>query len=183
MLLFGIATAVLGVCLVIWPAAAAATICLIIGWILVVAGIFAIINYFAARKSQSFAGMTLFLGIVELVFGIMIVTNVKAFVGFLGIMFAVILFIHSVNDIAQSFAIKRMGFKGWVGPVVFSIVGFILAVVILINPFATLPALMVLAGIALVIDGLSDVVIALRVGNMTRKYVDPSTIDPDKIVK
>lgn len=183
MLLFGIATAVLGLCLVIWPAAAAATICLIIGWILIVAGIFAVINYFAARKSQTASGMTLFLGIVELVFGIMIVTNVKGFVGFLGIMFAVILFIHSINDVAQAFAIKNMGYKGYVGPIIFSIIGVILAVVILINPFATLPALMILAGIALVIDGVSDIVIALRVGNMTRNYVDPSTIDPDKIVK
>lgn len=170
MILFGAITTAIGAVIVAYPDAAAKTMCLVIGWVLILTGAFSLGVYFKNKKSDIQSPISLIVGAVELGCGIFIAFNSKAFVGFLGIIFAILLLAHSINDIVQAVNIKKMGFTTWKGSALVGVVGVLLAILILYNPFSTFAALMMLVGIALVLDGVSDILIAIRVGRCAKEY-------------
>lgn len=170
MILFGAITTAIGAVLVAYPDAAAKTMCLVIGWVLILTGAFSIGVYFRDKKYDIQSPLSLVVGVIELGCGIFIAFHSETFVGFLSIIFAILLLVHSINDIAQAINIKKMGFTSWKGSALVGVIGLILAGVIFYNPFSTMAALMILVGIALIMDGFTDILIALRVGRCAKEY-------------
>lgn len=176
MMIFGILTVIIGVAITIYPNAAAKAICYIIAGVLAVAGAISCIMYALSKEKDAAMTSTLILGVVELATGIIIFLNAKSFIDFIGIVFAGILIVHAINDIVQIINIKKMGYNTGKIPVISALLGIVLACVVFMRPFEAFSVFMVFAGISLILDGVSEIIIAFKVGACEKNYIDVENI-------
>lgn len=172
MVFIGLASMVMGVFLVISPDTAALTICRAVGAILLIAGVVALFAYFRGKKAGIQTHKDLIIGAIEVGVGIIIIANPWSFTGFIGTVVAVVMFIHGVNDITEGIAVRRMGDKNWTHPVIMGALTLLFGAIILINPFSSLSALMVLIGIGLIFDGATELLVAYRTAKFIHRAND-----------
>ena len=172
-ILMAIITFILGLILVIYPGAAALTICLILGWSLVAFGVVTIIMHFAAKNKTINRG-SLAAGILELILGLWMVIFPVFWVRFLFIILGLLLLFHGFGDIGDAIEMKRCGGKGWVMAMIFAIVTLVLGVLVLIAPFAGAVTTVMICGFSLIFDAVTDVVIALRISSAVKNATKQS---------
>lgn len=179
MSLFGVLSVLFGLVLIIYPGTAVKFICMAIGGILLIAGIYSVIIYFRNKSNMGensfFTVSTLILGIIEGGVGTSILIRPEYFTSFLSMIFAIILFVHGINDISKGIRIKKFKYGNWFLPIIFGLIGIIFSAVVIWNPFATMNALMILIGVALVIDGVTEII----TGFMYSISMKESEVDKD----
>lgn len=162
-------TVAVGVALVINPGFATVSICLLIGWLLLVSGAVSIFLYLRGRR-RNFGLGSMVLGVVELALGIFIVLRPEAVAEFLFILFAAILLVHGAVDVRDALAVRRYGDESWRVPAVLGGISILLGLLVLWNPFASASFVMTVIGLALIYDGVSDILILVRVGRFLGIY-------------
>jgi len=150
---------VLGVVLVMYPDKAASIFVKVCGYALIALGVYYIVVYFARKSKVAMLQMEMLLGIVLLLIGIWMVTKPASVIALLQYVVGALIVIHGIIDLQASLNIKRAGFDKWGASLVLSLLTLALGVLIIIDPFSATQVLMVVIGIVLVFDGLSDVYI------------------------
>ena len=148
---------VLGVVLIMYPKDAATIFVIVCGYSLIALGIYYAIVYFARKSGVAMLQAELLLGIVLLLIGIWIVTKSQSVIALLQYVVGALIVIHGIIDLQASLNIKRAGFEKWGMSLILSIVTLALGVLIILDPFSATEVLMVVIGVVLVFDGLSDV--------------------------
>lgn len=168
-MIMAVLTVAVGLALVINPGFATVSICLLIGWLLLVSGAVSVFLYLRGRK-RSFGLGGMVLGVIELALGLFIVIKPEAVAEFLFILFAAILLVHGAVDVRDALSVRRYGDEGWRIPAVLGAVSLLLGLLVLWNPFASASFVMAVIGAALIYDGVSDILILLRLGRFFRSY-------------
>ena len=150
---------VLGVVLVMYPDKAASIFVKVCGYALIALGVYYIVVYFARKSKVAMLQMEMLLGIVLLLIGIWMVTKPASVIALLQYVVGALIVIHGIIDLQASLNIKRAGFDKWGASLVLSLLTLALGALIIIDPFSATQVLMVVIGIVLVFDGLSDVYI------------------------
>lgn len=189
MIAVAVITAAIGVALLLKPEAVPSAICKLLGWVLIIAGCISCITYVVGsnkKKKESEDGSMepasdslwsgrftmLFLGVIELAFGIYVLLNTVLFINLLNIVFGVLLLLNGINDVIQAIRMRQMGSQRWADSLIIGIIGLVLAAVIIFNPFQTIKMLMRLVGVALLFDGMTDIYIAFRVGYVSKFFME-----------
>lgn len=168
MLIMAVLTIVMGIALIANPNAAALTICRLVGWIILISGACSVIFYLrGARSFWETSGLVL--AVVGILLGIFIIRSPEAIVKFLGYLMAAILLIHGINDVKEAFGAKAYQDPQWLVALVLGIVSILLGLLIVWNPFSSATLLMTVMGVALVYDGITDLLIVLRVADFARR--------------
>ena len=81
---------------------------------------------------------------------------------------AAVLLFHGVLDVQGANSLRRLGLRRWGVDLALGIVTLLLGAVVLLNPFGTMKALVVLIGLSLVYDGASDLYLIYRVSKAFR---------------
>lgn len=168
MLIMAVLTIVMGIALIANPNAAALTICRLLGWIILLSGAFSVIFYLrGARSFWETSGLVL--AVVGILLGAFIIRSPGAIVKFLGYLMAAILLIHGINDVREAFEAKAYQDAHWLLALVLGAVSILFGLLIVWNPFSSATLLMTIIGVALVYDGITDLLIVLRVAGFVRK--------------
>ena len=80
--------------------------------------------------------------------------------------------IHGLVDLQAALNIKRGGYEKWWVSLILALVTIVLGTLILVDPFSALDALLILIGIVLVFDGISDLYIILRISKVFHEVKD-----------
>ncbi|MBQ1396618.1 MAG: DUF308 domain-containing protein [Eubacterium sp.] len=171
MLLMGLITAAVGAIIVFHPKATAETVIRIAGWILVAAGGLSLLAFLADKKKGVHSYTDLLVGAVVTAIGLALGLSPATFVNFIGYIFGVILAIHGLNDLVTSAGTRKYDDKHWLKSSGFGILCLIMAAIVFFVPFSTISILMIFIGIFLMIDGISDVILALRVGVVAGRFL------------
>ena len=91
------------------------------------------------------------------------ILNTKTVIWFLEILFAFILIIHGSIDRKEAEKAQQYGDKRWWIILLCGMLKAILCILIIWNPFSWASVLMRVIGIALVYDGISDLIIIARI--------------------
>lgn len=148
----------LGLILIIFPTAANELICRVLGIVLTVWGILKVIDYIKISRSEVFGSFSLVKGCALLGIGIYIIIRPDLLVSFIMAACAIILFIGAVLKLQYAMDFARVGSAGkW-----FQTCGAILmitaSVLTLANPLGASQLVPILIGIALVVDGVWDII-------------------------
>lgn len=171
MLVMGIISLITGILILRNPYTAVETIIRIIGYILIAAGISAVLGYlFDKNKGLSSYG-DIIIGVIILAIGLVLAFSPGTFIGFVGWIFSIILAIHGISDIIEGVSSKKYDDLKWTHTLLMGLICIGFAAVIFWNPFSTVPSLMILVAVALIIDGLMSILIAGRVGVARSRYV------------
>lgn len=161
-------TIALGVVLLLWPDLSVRLLCMLLGAALLITGVGYIISYFARRSKLSAFQFEIILGIVLAILGLWLILKPDIFISLLQFVFGAVLVIHGIVDLQASFHLQGAGYEKWWVALILSLLTVVLGAVIIFNPFGTMAALLILIGISLIFDGLSDLVLIFRVSRVFR---------------
>ena len=157
---FGIAIlcSLLGVALLLWPDKAMNVLGYGFGAVLAVSGLLQVGGYIASNRQGFLKKLLLLSGILITVVGVAILLAPKTVMKLTVIVIGIVMLYHGVMDIKYGFDIKECNDSKWAVTLVMGLVTCALGILVLVNPFESGRLLMIIIGIALIFDGVSDVV-------------------------
>ena len=159
----GLLLIALGVVMLLWSGAPLKVLCNIIGIILIVLGVIKAIS-FLANKNNDRKITALLIGFLQLAVGIVLLAKSDFFVAFFQYVTAALLLYGCFLLFRQAYKLRKTKGKVYTASIVFACVTLVLAVVMIVNPFAITSFITQLNGVSLIVEGLA-MIIALRKDN------------------
>ena len=156
----GVALAAMGIILFTNPQSAMLTITVMLGWVLVVMGIVSLASALT-RWSVILSTADLYAGIVELLFGILLVNIPGFFVTWIFILLGIFILVSGLNSLYAN-ALQALGLPSAGTAKVGAILAIVLGVLVLFSPGLFADTTMVICGIALVYCGIVRIVDGVR---------------------
>lgn len=159
-LLNSVLTLILGIILTLSPGMAARTMVLMIGWVLVIAGVVALMASLFVRSKPLGQG-DLVLGLLQLATGLVLLAKPDMLVSLCGIVLGLLLVVHGAGDIQTAREAKALGYD-WKLTIVVGVLKLLMAVLVILAPFSTAELVIRVAGICLILDGVGDLLLLWR---------------------
>lgn len=147
------------------PVDALVGVALYIGIALLLTGIVLIFTSISARRSMENWGWKLAEGVLDTLFGLMLLANpgvsavvLPFIVGFWVLFYGIMLFV-------DSFEVKKAGLKGWWLQLITGILTVIIGYTITFNPVAGILTITMFMGIAILLFGIYNVILAFGLKN------------------
>lgn len=157
----GVALAAMGIILFTNPQSAMLTITAMLGWVLVVMGIVSLASALT-RWSVILSTADLYAGIVELLFGILLVNIPGFFVTWIFILLGIFILVSGLNSLYGANALQALGLPSAGTAKVGAILAIMLGVLVLFSPGLFADTTMAICGIALVYCGIVRIVDGVR---------------------
>ena len=154
-------TILLGVVLIWWPDRSVNFLCMLLGVSIFITGIIYILGWLARRR-EGVPAFFVLPGVILCALGIWLMTSPASVIKLIQYIFGAILIFHGVVDLQGSVALMRQRWGRWWVDLLLALLTVALGALILLNPFGTIAALVVLIGAALIFDGVSDLCIIWR---------------------
>jgi len=159
LIITGVVLALLGAVMFMRPVLALTVIILIAGWMLFILGAITLIDGFVHRKDgNSSLPMSLVGGVVELAIGLCIIAWPDAFAVYLYIMLGIVIAFTGIGDVIEAFGMRKARVGKWGVALAMGLLTLVLGVLVVLAPFAFLWAVTVITGIALLFDGITEIV-------------------------
>jgi uncharacterized membrane protein HdeD (DUF308 family) len=171
--MMSIVMVILGILLIVNPDTAVLTVCQIVGCILLLTGIVLIIMYLTRKGKENSSAWDVamcVLGVVLLALGIFVIIRPSAVLNFVGLLFAVILFLHAFYEFREMRNLKRMQDERWWISLICAAATLVMAILMLFLPVAVAAFATVLAGIFLIYNGVADLFLAFRVMQAAKRW-------------
>lgn len=147
----------LGVILLIFPDTALRLACTMIGAVTLVCGIIRIVGYFKAGSSYS-NRFDLFLGVLLSALGVFLLITPQFIVSIVPIALGVYILVDSFTAIKKALDMKSLGFEKWWVSFLAALLLAVSGVVMIVNPFGTVSALVMFIGAGFIFDGVYTLV-------------------------
>ncbi len=172
--------AALGLVLVIWPDISMQIVCIAIGAVLILCGVIRLFGFFLNHDGSVYTQGNLVMGIVLVVVGIWIVATPGKVLAIIPIIVGILIVIHGVNNIQQTITLCKGKYSMWWLALIMAILTIGFGVLLITRPFAALDTVVMLIGIFLIYDGLSNVWIVSRIAKtvkMARQEAEAVDVD------
>ena len=154
---------VLGIVLVVWPDMSMQIACAAIGGVLLVGGVVRLVEYFVLRDGSMYAQINLIMGIVLAVVGVWIVLKPDKVLAIIPIIIGIVIVLHGLNNLQQAITLCKEKYDKWWVALILGLLTVGFGVLLICRPFAALDTVVMLIGIFLIYDGLSDIWIVSRI--------------------
>lgn len=168
MLFSNLAILLLGLLLILFPAASGNIICRTVGGIILIWGVIRAIAYFRIDRLETFGSFALVQGAAGIGFGLYILIKPEILATILIVVLAIVLIVGGVRKLQYGFDLARLKVFGWWVELVGAVIMTVLGVIALINPFDAAESLMIYIGIALVVDAVWDMLSMLYLSRKIR---------------
>lgn len=152
---------VLGLVLVIWPHILGVILCYVLGGALIVMGVIQLISFLRGERLGFYNKFSMFMGIVLVLLGIWICTQPRIVLSIIPVVVGIMVLLHGFMDIQYTLDIKRTGSTKWWIALIFAILTIIVGLLLVFNPFMAYEISMILLGVAMLYDGVSDLVLLI----------------------
>lgn len=157
----GVALAAMGIILFTNPQSAMLTITVTLGWVLVIMGIVSLASALT-RWSVILSTADLYAGIVELLFGVLLVNIPGFFVTWIFILLGIFILVSGLNSLYGANALQALGMPSAGSAKAGAILAIVLGVLVILSPGLFADTAMVICGIALVYCGIVRIVDGVR---------------------
>lgn len=154
---------ILGLVLVFRPGMSMRIVCTAVGVVLLVAGVMRIMAYFAMRDGSMYAQVNLVFGIVLAVVGVWIIMKPDTVLAIIPIIVGIVIAIHGLHNLKQAMELWRDKYDKWWIAFLMGVLTVGFGVLLICRPFAAIDTVVMLIGIFLIYDGLSNIWIVSRV--------------------
>jgi hypothetical protein len=169
---------VVGVLLILYPGRVITLIAQLIAVILIASGVVLLIPQLLEPIKNY---LSMLVAILIAVIGLWMFFQPAMMVSLIPIAIGVLLVVHGVQDISLAFEGKKNKATNWWGMLLMAIINIALGVLCVINAFGLVEFSMVLIGIMLVYDGLSDMLIVHKVNKAAKDVVDSEIIHEEDV--
>ena len=156
----GVASLVMGVVLFSNPTGVALMAVSIVGVILLVLGAVSLFNYF--RPGGDGTQVNLFVGIAELVFGAILWFMPGFFVNWIVVIVGIFILVMGLGDLSVAWTAYRARAPFAMGKFIMAAVTVLVGFFVIVSPFAFVDMAFIIAGIGLVINGVTELIAAFK---------------------
>lgn len=155
-------TLVLGVFLLVWPDHSIHFLCSLLGAALFILGLVYILGWFVRRRASAVPAWFLVPGAVLTATGLWLLSSPQLVGALIQYVVAAVLVLHAVIDLQGALALALRRTTHWWVDLLLALVTLGLGIVILLDPLESFELMMMLIGLALAFDGLSDLWLIFR---------------------
>lgn len=153
----------LGLVLVLWPGLSIQIVCTAVGAVLIVSGVIRIVGYFTAKDGSMYSQINLIFGIVFAVVGVWIVIKPEKVLAIIPIIVGIVIVLHGLHNLQQAIELCKDKYDKWWIALLLGILTVGFGVLLICRPFAAIDTIVMLIGIFLIYDGLSNIWIVSRI--------------------
>lgn len=153
----------LGIVLVAWPNLTIQIVCIAVGAVLLIGGGVRLAAYFTVKDGSVYAQMNLIMGIVLAVVGIWILLQPDKVLEIIPIIVGIVIALHGINNLRQAITLCQEKYDKWWVALILSVLTVGFGVLLICRPFEALDTAVMMIGIFLIYDGISDIWIVSRV--------------------
>lgn len=172
---------ILGIVLVLWPAASSLALCRLLGGALLLYGLFNLVGVLIRDSGMGAFRLELFLGVVATGVGIFFLLQPMLVLSFLPIVMGVYVMMDSVVALKRTLELYRMEYHRWWLSLLLAIVGVVLGLVLVLRPFSVTTVFFRVVGVVFLYLGVSDLWSLWRVNALVRERRRQHPIDVDPI--
>ena len=170
-----------GVMFVVLPKSSATLICYITAGLLCVWGIIKLMMYVSSGVGEKFGSFGLVTSVSLIIGGIAIFVNPEFFAGIIATIFGCAMIVDGVLKVQYAIDLSGIGGKYWWVVLIAAAVFIAAGLIVVFNPLSAAVTFMIFAGVALIVDGISDLITAFYVSRVLKKFTKLSTkIDLDE---
>lgn len=158
----------LGLVLLLWPGLSIKIVCTAVGAVLIMSGVIRIMEYFFVRDGSMYSQINLIFGIVLSAVGIWIVLSPEKVLSLIPIILGIVITLHGLHNIKQAIGLCRDQYDKWWIALLLGIVTVGVGVLLICRPFAAIDTMVMLIGVFLIYDGLSNIWIVSRISRAAR---------------
>ncbi len=168
---------VFGLFLIIFPQMSAQVLTIILGAILAGVGVFNIITYFMNKNSSFRQGILS--GVISTALGIAFIAQSETITNVTSIILGVFVIFEALTACKRAIIMCRLDFDKWFIPMIIALVAAVLGILLLIFPGFFGEAIMIIVGIALVIEavmGVWSIIFIMKLRSKFEKMMDNTSI-------
>lgn len=168
---------IFGIVLIARPIETVSLFCRVLAIIMIVVGGMFMFSYFLNWMSS---GLSAAMGLIVLLIGVWIFINPGIIETLIPVVIGVILLCHGIQDVRMSWQMKEYGQDSWKFSMVLATISVIFGVLCIIDAFMVVKAAMILLGVALIYNGLSNLLITTRTTKAEKEYrnkMDPVDVE------
>lgn len=159
---FGLVTVAAGICAVVWPGITLLAAAIVFGVQLILAGIYRLIGAFASTDASGATRVLLaLLGVFSLIVGIYAVRHVLLTIVALALLLGIFWVVNGVIEMFTALSHRDMPGRGW--RFAMGVLSVIAGVILLAIPGISLLTLVVLVSVWLIVFGIMEISVALRI--------------------
>lgn len=162
MLFSTIVTLILGIVLAYSPEGSIKVITGIIAVLFILIGVLQLIDYVKQSKAEKMMSLSLILGILLTAIGVFLFINLESLASFVTTLIGIAILIKSLFKLQFAFNIKDISDK-WFYNLIVGIVGVLLSILILANPFHSASLFLRIIGIIFIVGSIIELVETLMV--------------------
>ncbi|MGN1126722.1 MAG: HdeD family acid-resistance protein [Ruminococcus sp.] len=164
-----------GVLFVVLPKSSATLICYITAGLMCVWGIIKLMMYLRSGVGEAFGSFGLVTSVSLIIGGIAIFINPEFFAGVIATIFGCAMIVDGVLKVQYAIDLSRIGGKYWWVVLIVAAVFIAAGLIVVFNPFFGAVAIMAFLGVALIVDGISDLITASYVSRVLKNFSKLST--------
>ena len=171
-LLYALALVVFGAVLLIFPEISLGVVGVVSGIAIACVGLLNLILYFRGMYFGIPSGFTLMTGLAFLLIGTLLIIRPGSGASVVTFVIGLFVAVEGVFRIQNSAEERRVGLKRWWMLLAAGIFDIIFGLLTIIRPFGTAAAVVRLAGIALIVAGVTNAAVSLYVSRHIKKRID-----------
>lgn len=158
----------LGIVLVVWPDLSMQVVCTAIGAILLIGGGVRLAVYFSVKDGSVYAQINLIMGIILAVIGVWILLQPEKVLAIIPIIVGIVIVLHGINNLQQALTLYKEKYDKWWVALILGLLTVGFGVLLICRPFEALETVVMMIGIFLIYDGISDIWIVSRLYRMAK---------------
>ncbi len=166
-----VVTVILGLILVLFPAAALKSVSYAVGGLAIAMGVIRTVRYFKQDHACPYLFQSdLVVGLLSVGFGIFMVSQPVTVLSLVPHIFGILMVGFGIGGILRAVDAKKTGFGSWGVLLALAIVSIALGWLILANPFGAMETVTIVIGGCLIYQGVSDFVATRMVGKRISEW-------------
>lgn len=137
---------------------------IILGIVLIVAGIVMLVRYWKTDKKTVLSSFNFGYGIISMIAGTALILNPTIVGSLLPFVIGIWVIISSIMRLEGAFYLKQLGSTKWVTPLILAIMSLICGILCVFGPFLVANIIVQFIGIILMIYAIVDIINAISVG-------------------
>jgi uncharacterized membrane protein HdeD (DUF308 family) len=171
----------IGVTVILWPMQTIILLCRVLALLFLIMGISILLPYFADRKIK-YLGLAS--GVVLILLGVFIMVRPTDIVRILPIVIGIVILLHGIKDMLLVMEGKEYEEERWWWPSLLATITLMFGMYLIWNYFQTSVFFIWFLGVALIYDGLSDLIILVKVKTAQRAaHQKAEAIDVEDVKK
>ena len=174
----------LGIVLVAWPDLSIQIVCTAVGAVLLIGGGVRLAVYFTTKDGSVYTQMNLIMGIVLAVVGVWILLQPGKVLAIIPIIVGIVIVLHGINNLQQAVTLCKEKYDKWWVALILGLLTVGFGVLLICRPFEALDTVVMLIGIFLIYDGISDIWIVSRLyrtAKMLKQEAEALEVEAEEI--